>query len=155
VRKVVLPLKKSDRRYTYADYRTWPAEERWELIDGVAWNMSPAPSFNHQALSAYLTARLYAHFEAGPCRVLAAPFDVLLPGPGEDEEDQVSSVVQPDLTIICEPERITPSGCYGPPTWVIEILSPYTALKDLNQKRELYQRMRIGEYWLFDAAQVT
>jgi Uma2 family endonuclease len=145
-----LPLKKTDRHYTYADYKTWPDDERWELIDGVAWNMSPAPSANHQALSIDLSSRVFTYHRSTPCRVFAAPFDVLLPAQGEEDEDAVSSVVQPDLVVICDPSKLTPRGCFGPPDWAVEILSPYTALKDLNHKKALYERSGILEYWLFD-----
>jgi Uma2 family endonuclease len=112
--------------------------------------MSPAPSANHQALSADLTARVFTYHRNTPCRVFAAPFDVLLPAKGEEDEDSVSSVVQPDLVVICDPSKLTPRGCFGPPDWAVEILSPYTALKDLNQKKALYERAGILEYWLFD-----
>ena len=146
-----LPLRKSDRRYTYGDYRTWPDDERWELIEGEAWNMSTAPSTSHQGLVALLTSSILQLLKRQRgCRVFPAPFDVLLPAtPGQDEDD-VDTVVQPDVTVICDRGKITPRGCRGAPDWAIEILSPYTAAKDMRVKRDLYERHGVREYWIVD-----
>ena len=123
-----------DRRYTYADYRTWPDDERWELIDGVAWNMSPAPNRRHQGLLGELYVQVVNGVKATACRLYLAPFDVFLPDSADQEEDDVTSVVQPDLTGICDASRLTPRGCFGAPDWVVEIISPWTMKKDLNEK---------------------
>jgi Uma2 family endonuclease len=147
---VGLPLKKTDRRYTYGDARTWPDDERWELIEGEAWNMSPAPSASHQGLVIALAARIYAHLKGRECRVFPAPFDVLLPATPGQEEDDVDTVVQPDVSVICDRAKITERGCRGAPDWVIEILSPYTAAKDMRVKRDLYERHGVREYWIVD-----
>ena len=145
-----LPARKLDRRYTYGDYRTWPDDERWELIDGVAWNMSPAPSSGHQGLLGELHIQVAPALKGTGCRVYLAPFDVLLPDSAGQNEDDVASVVQPDLTGICDASRITPRGCFGAPDWVVEIISPWTMKKDLNEKFTLYERNHIREYWLID-----
>jgi Uma2 family endonuclease len=150
-----LPARKLDRRYTYADYRTWPNDERWELIDGVAWNMSPAPSSGHQGLLGELYIQAAPRLKGTPCRVYLAPFDVLLPEHAGQREDDVVSVVQPDLTGICDASRITPRGCFGAPDWVVEIISPWTMKKDLNEKFTLYERNHIREYWLIDPGSRT
>jgi len=150
-----LPARKMDRRYTYADYRTWPDDERWELIDGVAWNMSPAPNRRHQGLLGELYAQVVNGVKATACRLYLAPFDVFLPDSADQEEDDVTSVVQPDLTGICDASRLTPRGCFGAPDWVVEIISPWTMKKDLNEKFLLYERNRIREYWLIDPASRT
>ena len=150
-----LPARKMDRRYTYADYRTWPDDERWELIDGVAWNMSPAPNRRHQGLLGELYAQVVNGVKATACRVYLAPFDVFLPDSADQEEDDVTSVVQPDLTGICDASRLTQRGCFGAPDWVVEIISPWTMKKDLNEKFQLYERNRIREYWLIDPASRT
>ena len=73
------PLRKADRRYTYGDYKTWPDDERWELIDGVAWNMSPAPSRAHQRISMRFLMQITPCINEKDCEVYHAPFDVLLP----------------------------------------------------------------------------
>ena len=96
-----LPARKTDRRYTYRDYKSWPADERWELIDEVAYNMSPAPSLNHQALVVEL-ARQIGEQIRGPCKVYVAPVDVFLPQDPSQDEDDVSTVVQPDVLVVCD-----------------------------------------------------
>jgi Uma2 family endonuclease len=144
------PAKKDDRRYLYGDYKGWPDDERWELIDGVAWNMSPAPSMGHQAISVELVHAIRAFVGKSGCRVFAAPFDVLLPEASSQSEDEVPNVVQPDLAVICDPSRLRPFGCFGAPDWVIEILSPYTSRRDMAEKRSLYERHGVREYWVVD-----
>jgi Uma2 family endonuclease len=153
--KVGLPARKLDRRYTYAEYRTWPDDERWELIDGVAWNMSPAPSSRHQGILGELHIQVAPHVKGTGCRVFLAPFDVLLPESGSQGEDDVPNVVQPDLTGICDSSRITERGCCGAPDWVVEILSPWTLKKDLDAKFALYERHGIRDYWVIDPGSRT
>ena len=136
-------------RFSYGDYRTWPDEERWELIDGQAWSMSPAPATNHQELSGRLYIRLAAYLKAKPCRAFAAPFDVLLPA-GDEFDDEVDTVVQPDIVVYCDRSKITKAGARGAPDLVVEILSPSTARKDLNEKFRLYERRGVREYWVVD-----
>jgi Uma2 family endonuclease len=155
VKKTGLPARKLDRRYTYGDYRTWPDDERWELIDGVAWNMSPAPSSRHQGILGELCVQVAPHVKGTQCRVFLAPFDMLLPETTGEREDDVSNVVQPDLTGICDPSRITLRGCFGVPDWVVEILSPWTMKKDLDAKFALYKRNRVREYWVIDPGSRT
>ncbi len=150
-----IPVRKLDRRYTYADYRTWPDDERWELIDGVAWNMSPAPSTRHQAILGELYVQVAPRVKGSPCRVFLAPFDVLLPESAVQSEDDVPNVVQPDLVGTCSASRITERGCFGSPDWVVEILSPWTLKKDLDAKFALYERNRIQEYWVIDPGSRT
>ena len=145
-----LPARKADRRYTYRDYRSWPEDERWELIAGVAWNMSAAPSVDHQRISMELSWRIRTFLEGKPCEVLAAPVDVFFPQSREQDVDDVEDVVQPDLLVVCDHEKITHRGCWGAPDWVIEIISPYTSHKDMNAKLSLYERHGVGEYWIVD-----
>ena len=97
-----------------------------------------------------LGARLYMHVRGSGCRAFMAPFDVLLPESPGQEEDEVDTVVQPDVSVICDPGRITPRGCRGAPDLAIEILSPYTAAKDMRVKRDLYERHGVREYWIVD-----
>lgn len=148
--KVGEPAKKDDRRYIYGDYKAWSEDERWELIDGVAWNMSPAPSMGHQVLSMELGHAIRSFLGKSGCRVFAAPFDVLLPDNPGQAEDEVSNVVQPDLAVICDPSLLRSFGCMGAPDWVIEILSPYTSRRDMAEKRSLYERHGVREYWVID-----
>ena len=112
------PVRKTDRHYTYGDYKTWPVDERWELINGVAWNMSPAPGRTHQTLAAKLYTAFGAACEGTPCTYYPAPFDVFLPAESDTELDDVDTVVQPDLTLVCgpagdTPRRLSERGCHG------------------------------------------
>jgi Uma2 family endonuclease len=145
-----LPAKKDDRLYQYRDYRAWPDDERWELIDGVAWNMSPAPSMAHQALSTEILHAIRSFLGTGGCRVFAAPFDVLLAESPGQETDDIPNVVQPDLSIVCDLSRLRPYGCEGAPDWIVEILSPFTSRRDMVEKLRLYERHGVLEYWVVD-----
>jgi len=136
-------------RFTYRHYRTWPDEERWELIEGQAWSMSPAPMRGHQKLSARLFNQVYDYLKGKLCEVYAAPFDILLPE-GEESDDEVDTVVQPDIVVICDKSKLTKRGARGAPDWVIEILSPRTAKKDFETKFHLYERHGVREYWIVD-----
>ncbi len=150
MKKMGEPARKLDRRYTYGDYRKWPEEERWELIDGVAWNMSPAPGRYHQSISVQLELQIMQFLKGHKCTMYHAPFDVLLPDtPGQDEDD-VATVVQPDISVICDKTKLTEKGCTGAPEWLVEILSPYTSRKDMAVKFELYGRHGVQEYWIVD-----
>lgn len=144
------PIKKEDKTYTYGEYRTWPEEERWELIDGVAYDMSPAPKRMHQELLMALAKRISIFLEGKPCKVYPAPFDVLLPALGEEADDDVTTVVQPDISVICDRSKLTEAGCTGAPDWLIEILSPFTARKDFGIKLPLYEKHGVKEFWIID-----
>jgi Uma2 family endonuclease len=148
--KMGLPARKMDRVYTYRDYRSWPEDERWELIHGEAWNMSPAPSVNHQRLLVLLTRIIGNTLEGTGCELLVAPADVFLPSSPDQEEDDIDTVVQPDLLVVCDPAKINQKGVRGAPDWAIEILSPYTTRKDVSVKLALYEEQGVREYWIVD-----
>ena len=141
------PKLQLEEQFTYGDYRTWPDNERWELIDGVVYDMSPAPGFRHQMVSSELVAQLVTHLRNSSCRVLAAPFDVRLPC-GDEADDEIDTVVQPDLVVVCDQKKLDEKGCKGAPDLVIEILSPSTSSKDLHEKFQLYERVGVKEYWI-------
>lgn len=145
------PALAPDERYCYRHYKTWPNEERWEVIDGIAYSMSPAPTSEHQALVWRLATSLGVFLKGKPCKAYPAPFDVLLPS-GDEADDETDTVVQPDIVVICDKSKITPRGARGAPDFVIEILSPRTAKKDYGIKFELYQRHGVREYWIVDPA---
>ncbi|MER2542494.1 MAG: Uma2 family endonuclease [Candidatus Accumulibacter phosphatis] len=134
-------------RFTYADYRQWPDDERWELIDGVAYAMAPAPTISHQILTGQLFRQIDQALDGTPCRALIAPVDVLLPAANEADE-QVTTVVQPDILVVCDPAKVTENHIRGAPDWIIEVLSPATARHDHLTKRSLYERAGVREYWL-------
>jgi len=144
---MIQPFHQADR-FTYADYCTWPEEERWELIDGEAYAMVPAPTRRHQDMVVELVRQIANHLQGNDrCRVYVAPFDIRLPD--RDEADEaVVTVVQPDIAVICDPAKLDDKGCRGAPDWIIEVLSPATAAKDQIQKRALYERHGVREYWL-------
>lgn len=137
------------KRYSYADYLTWSDEQRWELIDGIPFNMTPAPSTLHQRVAVRLLVVFAMKLQGKPCEVFAAPFDVRL---ADSEDDaQTFNVVQPDLVIICDSQKIDEKGCRGAPDLVVEILSPgQAARRDRLDKYQLYQRYGVREYWLVD-----
>jgi Uma2 family endonuclease len=137
----------TDHRFTYADYRQWPADERWELIDGVAYAMAPAPTISHQTLAGQLFRQIDEALDGAPCRALIAPVDVLLPTPDE-VDDRTTTVVQPDILVVCDPKKITERNVRGAPDWIIEVLSPASARHDHLTKRALYERAGVLEYWL-------
>ncbi len=134
-------------QFTYGDYCGWPDDERWELIDGVAYDMSPAPSRAHQDFVVGLIRQISNFLDDKPCRVYVAPFDVRLPDADETDE-HIQTVLQPDIAVICDESKLDDKGCRGAPDWVIEILSPSTAAKDMIQKRANYERHGVREYWL-------
>lgn len=144
---MVEPARAHAERYTYADILTWPEDERWELIDGVAYDMTPAPTYRHQEILGRLYLQFGNFLEGAPCRVVMAPLDVRMPKLGETAMT-ASTVVQPDLLVVCEPEQIDERGVVGAPTLVLEILSPSTAKKDLREKLNAYQQAGVQEYWV-------
>lgn len=144
------PVFQEDRRYTYADLLRWPADQRWELIEGVAYAMT-APSRRHQGISAELTAQLRTALRGQTCQAYAAPFDIRLPEKDE-KGDSVSTVVQPDLSVICDSSKLDNRGCCGAPDFIVEIISPGTASRDLIDKLALYERHGVREYWILHPA---
>lgn len=126
---------------------SWPEDERWEIIDGEAYAMTPAPGTSHQEVSRNLCFQIQSFLEDKPCQMFDAPYDVFLPEADEAEKD-VRTVVQPDIIVVCTPEKITERGCRGAPDWVIEILSPSSAGMDHIRKRRLYERNGVKEYWV-------
>jgi Uma2 family endonuclease len=143
-----MPLALRDhQQHTYRDYCAWPDEVRYELIDGHAYAMSPAPSRQHQELVFEIGRQIADALEGSGCRVYLAPFDVRLPR-ADEADDDVDTVVQPDLSIICDPAKLDDRGCRGAPDCVIEVLSPGSAGHDQILKRDVYERHGVREYWL-------
>jgi Uma2 family endonuclease len=139
--------RRDEQRHSYGDYRHWPEDLRYELIDGVAYSMAPAPSLRHQDILGEIFRQVANALRAGPCRPFIAPFDVRLPRVNE-ADDQIATVVQPDLSVVCDPSRLDERGCRGAPDWIVEVLSPATAGHDQILKRDVYERAGVREYWL-------
>lgn len=141
-----LPLRDS-QRHSYGEYCTWPEDVRHELIDGMAYAMSPAPARVHQRLVVELLRQIADALEGGPCEVNVAPFDVRLPE-ADEADDDIVTVLQPDITVVCDPTKLDAAGCRGAPDWVIEVLSPYTAAHDQTVKLAAFERHGVKECWL-------
>jgi len=137
-----MALANEAKKLTYADYLTWGEDERWELIDGMPYAMA-TPSRKHQEISMQLSYLIRNHLEGHPCKIYAAPFSVRL---NADQEDD--TVVEPDLVVICDPEKLDDKGCKGAPDFIIEILSPSTAKMDTIKKFNKYLQARVPEYWI-------
>ncbi|MDR0449844.1 MAG: Uma2 family endonuclease [Treponema sp.] len=137
-----------NRKFTYADYKSWELKkgERFELIYGEAYAMA-APNTVHQRLATQLTGEFYVFFKGKACEVFTAPFDVRLFYEAGESDD---TVVQPDLLVVCDPEKLGPEGCRGAPDLALEILSPSNTAIEMNLKLNLYQEARIREYWTVD-----
>ncbi|MDR2095892.1 MAG: Uma2 family endonuclease [Treponema sp.] len=139
-------LVKDDRRWTYGEYREWELKEgeRYEIIYGVAYAMS-APNAYHQLIQAALTAKFYNFLEGKSCKVYPAPFDVRLFYEADESDD---TVVQPDLTVVCDEKKRGPEGCRGAPELVVEILSPSNTAIEMDRKFSLYMEAGVREYWI-------
>ncbi|MBF0411058.1 MAG: Uma2 family endonuclease [Candidatus Riflebacteria bacterium] len=133
--------------YTYKDLLNFPENERWEVIDGQIFDMSPAPSRRHQEILWNLSKLVAAFLEGKQCKAYFAPFDVRLPRRNEPDEE-IETVVQPDLVVVCDETKLDEKGCRGAPDWVVEIISPSTSEKDLIHKKNLYELHKVPEYWV-------
>ena len=150
---MAIPLEKREGYFTYGDYLVWPDEERWELIEGIAYAMSPAPGRWHQQYLGNLFFQFFAFFEGKACKVFSAPFDVRLPAFPDQLDGEIDTVVQPDLCVVCDKAKLDDRGCRGAPDLAVEVLSPSTAVKDLREKFSLYERQRVREFWILHPAE--
>lgn len=136
-----------DKHYTYKDYLTWPDDVRCEIIDGQVYMMSPAPILAHQDVAGEIFYQAKQALQGKTCRALIAPLDVRLPRHNEADED-TDIVVQPDVLVVCDPHKLDRRGVRGAPDWVVEVLSPKSASRDQIEKRRIYERHGVLEYWL-------
>lgn len=144
---MALPAEKG--RYTFADVLTWTGDERAEIVNGEPVMMAP-PTTAHQLISGEIFRQLGNYLEGKKCRAIPAPFAVrLFEKDGESPED-VDTMVEPDITIVCDPSKLDKHGCKGAPDMVVEILSPSTQRHDRLVKLGLYQRAGVREYWIVD-----
>jgi len=132
---------KKIEKFSYRDYLNWNDNKRWELIDGVAYDMTPAPSFRHQRVVGNLFRIIADGLDGKPCVAGIAPTDVILSD---------SDVVQPDIFIVCDSRKITEEVIKGAPDMIVEVLSPATSLKDRREKKQLYEWAGVKEYLLVD-----
>jgi Uma2 family endonuclease len=143
-----LPERDLNRKYTYQDYLNLPEDERWELIDGVPYAMSPAPSRKHQRILNELSAEFAIYLRGKTCESYPAPFEVRLFAENETD-DSVNNVVQPDIVVVCDPSKLDDRGCKGAPDLIVEILSSNWK-HDRWTKYKLYERAGVREYWIVD-----
>lgn len=143
------------KNYSYADYLQWSFDDRLELIKGKIFKKSPAPVSVHQRISWVISGELYNYLKNEPCQAFSAPFDVRLNRKGENDDKKTSTVVQPDICIICDITKIDIRGCNGPPDIVIEILSPGNNQKELRNKYEVYEESGVTEYWIISPQDKT
>lgn len=144
---MAIPAEK--QRYTFEDYLSWGDDARGELLDGELVLMAP-PTRIHQDISVELTRQLANFLEGKRYRVYHAPFAVRLFEQKDDGPEMVKTVVEPDISVICDPEKLDGRGCKGAPDLVMEILSPSTQRHDRLVKLDLYQRSGVREYWIVD-----
>lgn len=134
--------------YSYADYLKWTFEERVEIIKGKIFKMSAAPATKHQEVSSILGYEIFGYLKDKKCKVFYAPFDVRFPKDLSDSNEETFTVVQPDISVICDLTKLDEAGCKGAPDLIVEILSPSTSSKDLKEKFWLYQEHKVREYWV-------
>lgn len=138
-----------EKYYTYADLLSWKEDERAEIINGDLYMMAP-PSRIHQEVLSELHRQLANFLEYKPCKVYPAPFGVRLFEQSEDNPNNIDTVVEPDIAVICDKSKLDDHGCKGAPDLIIEILSPSTARHDRFVKLNLYQKAKVHEYWIVD-----
>ena len=144
---MALPAEKA--RYTFADVLTWEENERIEIIEGEAFMMAP-PTRAHQEIVAELTRQFGNFLEGKQCKVYPAPFGVRLFEQDGDAPEDVDTMVEPDISVVCDSNKLDSHGCKGAPELIIEILSPSTQRRDRLVKLGLYQRAGVREYWIAD-----
>ena len=112
--------------------------------------MSPAPSWRHQSSILNFSTLLKQHFHLKSCKVFLAPLDVVLPIPSKNGN---TTVVQPDLCVLCDVSKLDDHGIVGSPDLIVEILSPGNTPHDLSTKFSLYQEALVPEYWIVNPMQ--
>jgi len=132
--------------YTYADYLKWNMDEMVEIINGRVYKLS-APKREHQTISIRISSKIFNLLEGQKCKVYSAPFDVRLPIKSRKNEE-IFTVVQPDICVICDPTKLDDAGCIGAPDLIIEILSKGNNKKELQNKYEVYEEFGVKEYWI-------
>jgi Uma2 family endonuclease len=146
---------KTIEHFTYADYCSRTDQIRREIIDGQVYEMTPAPSRSHQDVLRELIIRIGLFLKGKPCKVYPSPFDVRLLDNPDQEDNQISTIVQPDLTVVCDNSKLDDKGCRGAPELTIEITSPESLSRDLKTKLALYQKHGVTEYWIVNPGEKT
>ena len=149
-----MPPSQEKQSYNYADYLVWDESERIELLDGQPIMIAP-PSRVHQKISMEISRQLANFLQGKPCEVYSAPFAVRLFERESDNPEDINTVFEPDISVICNKNKLDAKGCKGAPDMVIEILSPSTARNDRLVKLNQYQRAGVRLYWIVSPEEKT
>lgn len=140
--------------FAFSDFLTWETDERMEIIHGEVFMMA-APGTSHQLISGEIFRQLANFLDGRNCRAIAAPFAVRLFEKDGDAPKDVDTVVEPDISVICDRNKLDKHGCKGAPDLIVEVLSPSTQRHDQLVKLNLYQRAGVKEYWIADPENKT
>ena len=144
-----MQLSQEEKNYTYADYLKFPDDERWEIIDGILY-MQSAPSPAHQLISSEFNRQFANYLLGKPCKVYPAPFSVRLTKGDEKQNEDITKVVEPDITVVCDKSKIDGKGCNGTPDLIIEVISPSSIQRDRVKKFNIYEDAGVKEYWIVE-----
>jgi Uma2 family endonuclease len=145
----VVKIMETAEKYTYKEYSVLGEAnmgDRYELIDGVVYLMSPSASQVHQEISFEIAWQLGNFLRGKPCKAFTAPFDVCINAEGDDDR----TTVQPDIIVVCDKSKLDGKRCNGAPDLIIEILSPSNRKHDLYTKFKAYMQAGVREYWIVD-----
>ena len=133
---------KIDNSFTEKDYYTLPDDMRAELIDGKFYDMA-SPNRIHQEIISFFIKKIGNYIDSGKgsCKIYPAPFAVKL-------FNDRRTIVEPDISVICDPDKLTDKGCSGAPDWIVEVVSPCNAVHDYVRKLNLYVKAGVREYWI-------
>jgi Uma2 family endonuclease len=140
--------------YTYAEYSRWKFLERLELLRGRIFRLA-SPSIKHQRICLKLAAHLYTFLRGKTCQVIIPPYDIRLPVRNRKRDDEVTTVVQPDLSVFCDPLKVEDRAAIGAPDLIVEVLSPGNNRYDLHDKYDIYQEAGVKEYWIVDPVKAS
>ena len=149
-----MPLPAKQERFTFADCLTWDEGEHIEIINGEAFMMA-TPSRIHQEICFEIGRQLGNYLEGKQCKAYPAPFGVRLFEQDGDSPENVDTMVEPDISVVCDRNKLDKHGCKGAPDMIIEVLSPSTQRHDQLVKLNLYQRAGVREYWIVDPENQT
>lgn len=140
---------KIDNSFTEKDYYTLPDDMRAELIDGKFYDMA-SPNRIHQEIISFFIKKIGNYIDSGKgsCKIYPAPFAVKL-------FNDRRTIVEPDISVICDPDKLTDKGCSGAPDWIVEVVSPSNAVHDYVRKLNLYVKAGVREYWIVNPQKHT
>lgn len=139
--------------YSYADYKTWDDDIRYEIIEGFLYMMSPAPTLEHQDIAGSIYSSFKNQLKNKKCKTYIAPIDVLIDF--DTTEDYSKTIVQPDVLVVCDKNKLRSKGIFGAPDLIIEVASPSTIDYDFSIKKQMYCRYGVPEYWIVLPADKT